>query len=186
MADGLELVHELGMRQELRHGAERQPAKVLIETRGDDARSASGKVERRGHDSRIEELHLVDPDDVVSRCERDELRDRRDGYRGHAHSSVADDICGVIPVVDPGLEDDDVLPRDLRAPEPPDHFLALAAEHGAADDLEPAAALRGNPDHGAILEGRSAGALQLKDARAPLLHSCPRGGVAQLVRAAES
>jgi hypothetical protein len=30
------------------------------------------------------------------------------------------------------------LPRDLRTAQPPDQFLALAAEHAAGDDFDPA------------------------------------------------
>ena len=45
MADGLELVHELGMGQELGDGAERKATEVLVET-GDDERAAVGQLER--------------------------------------------------------------------------------------------------------------------------------------------
>jgi hypothetical protein len=75
MADGLELVHELGMRQELGDGAERKAPEVLVETGDDDARAAVGQLERRGDDRRLEELHLVDPDHVEPRRTRDELCD---------------------------------------------------------------------------------------------------------------
>jgi len=42
---------------------------------------------------------------------------------------------------------EDALTRDLRASQAADHLLALAAEHRAANDLEPAATLRWDPDH---------------------------------------
>jgi hypothetical protein len=53
---------------------------------------------------------------------------------------VADDVGGRVAVVDPRLDDDDALAGDLRAAQPADHLLALAAEHRPADHLEPAAA----------------------------------------------
>jgi hypothetical protein len=53
---------------------------------------------------------------------------------------VADHVGRVVAVVDPRLEDHDALPGDLRAAQPADHLLALAAEHRPADHLEPAAA----------------------------------------------
>src|SRR5665809_107407 len=59
VADGLELVHELGMGEELGNRAERKPAKVLIESCGHDPGSALGEIERGGDDGRLEELHLV-------------------------------------------------------------------------------------------------------------------------------
>jgi hypothetical protein len=37
-----------------------------------------------------------------------------------------------------GLEDLHLLPGDLRAPQPADQLLALAAEHAAGDDFDPA------------------------------------------------
>ena len=36
------------------------------------------------------------------------------------------------------LEDLDLLPGDLRAPQPADQLFALAAEHAAGDDFDPA------------------------------------------------
>src|SRR5262249_35469394 len=41
-------------------------------------------------------------------------------------------------VVDRGLEDLDLLPGDLRTPQPADELLALAAEHAARDHFDPA------------------------------------------------
>jgi hypothetical protein len=61
---------------------------------------------------------------------------------------MADHVRDVVAIVDPWLEDHRPLAGDLGAAEPADHLLALAAEHRAADDLEPAAALRVDPDHG--------------------------------------
>ena len=51
-------------------------------------------------------------------------------------------------VVDRRLEDRDRLPGDLGAAEAAHQLLALAGEHRAADDLEPAAGHRVNAHHG--------------------------------------
>ncbi len=64
MADGLQLVDELRVREEFRHRPERQPAEVLIEPGDDHARPAVGQLERAGDDAVAEELRLVDPDHV--------------------------------------------------------------------------------------------------------------------------
>ncbi len=64
MADGLELVDELGVREELGHRPERQPPEVLVEPGDDHTHAALGEVERRHDDSLTEELRLVDPHDV--------------------------------------------------------------------------------------------------------------------------
>ena len=45
MAHRLKLVDELGMREELRHGAERQPPEILVEPRDDHANAALGEAE---------------------------------------------------------------------------------------------------------------------------------------------
>src|SRR5262249_40443966 len=45
-------------------------------------------------------------------------------------------------VVDERLEDLDLLARDLRAPQAANELLALAAEHRAGDDLDPAVIAR--------------------------------------------
>ena len=58
--------------------------------------------------------------------------------RRDLHLAVRDDLVLAVAVVDGGLEDLDLLPRNLRAPQPPDQLLALAAEHAAGDDFDPA------------------------------------------------
>ena len=149
VADRLQLVDELGVREQLGHDAERQPAEVLVEPRDDDPDAAVGERERRVDDRAVEELHLVDADDVVAGGAGDELRHALDGDGAHARPGVRDDVGRVVPVVDARLEDDDPLPGDLGPAQAPDHLLALAREHRPADHLEPAAALGGNANHGA-------------------------------------
>jgi len=115
-----------------RNRAERKPAKVLIEPCGDDSGSVLGELERCADDGRLEELHLVDPEDLEAPRSRDELRHRRDRNAAHPSARVTDDV----------------LAGDLRSPQPTNHLLTLAREHRPADDLEPAASLWGDPDHG--------------------------------------
>ena len=51
---------------------------------------------------------------------------------------VRDDFDVGIPVVDGGLEDDDLLLGELGAFEAAEEFFGLAGEHGAADHLDAA------------------------------------------------
>ena len=65
-----------------------------------------------------------------------------DGVRGgDSHLAVRGDVVVAVAVVDLRLEDLDLLPRDLGAPQPADELFALAAEHAAGNDLDPAAAM---------------------------------------------
>ena len=76
MADGLQLVDELGPAEQLGHRAERQAAEVLVEAGGDDARAALDQALDHVDDLWREELDLVDPDDVVAVSEPDDLLGR--------------------------------------------------------------------------------------------------------------
>ena len=148
MADRLELVHELGVGKKLRHRSEGEPAEVLVEAARNHAQAAIRELETRRDDRGLEELRLVDPHDVEARCPPEELRDRIDRDGAHPRPSVADDIGLVVAVVYLRLEDDGSLASDLGAAKTPDHLLALPAEHRSADDLEPAASLGWDTDHG--------------------------------------
>ena len=108
---------------------------------------------------------------------------------------VADDVGGVVAVVDARLEEEHALAGDLRAPQPADHLLALAGEHRPADDLEPASPLRRHPDHGRDAVVRPVDGTKVAHFGARSRAEMPKepcytharlGGVAQLVRAAES
>ena len=48
------------------------------------------------------------------------------------------DVIGRVAGIDGGLEDLHALPRDLRAAQAADQLFALAAEHAADDDFNPA------------------------------------------------
>ena len=62
VADGLQLVDELGVRQQRRHRPEREPPEVLVEPRRDHAGTVVGELERDADDLFVEELRLVDAD----------------------------------------------------------------------------------------------------------------------------
>ena len=98
--------------------------------------------------SAVEELHLVDADRVVAVGEAGDVLGPRDRDGAHLRPGVADDVPDVVAVVDLRLHDQGALPGDLGAAQAADQLLALAAEHRAADDLEPAAVLGEQPDHG--------------------------------------
>src|SRR5207248_1986643 len=72
--------------------------------------------------------------------EPDELVRAADDARGDPHVAVRHDVVVAIAIVDEWLEDLDLLPRDLRPAQAPNQLLALAAEHAAGDDLDPAGA----------------------------------------------
>jgi len=88
MADGLELVHELGIREEVGHDAERQPAEVLIEAGDDDAHTAVCERQRRIDDATVEELHLVDADHIVAGAAGNELGHAFDGNGPHPRARM--------------------------------------------------------------------------------------------------
>jgi hypothetical protein len=54
-------------------------------------------------------------------------------------------VIGRVAGIDGGLEDLDALPRNLRPAQAPDQLFALAAEHAADDNFNPAGI--GGPDN---------------------------------------
>src|SRR5690348_18393559 len=62
-ADRVQLVYDLGNRQELWHGAKRLTAKVGVRAGDDDANAAIGKRCRERNNRGIEKLCFVDRDD---------------------------------------------------------------------------------------------------------------------------
>src|SRR5690606_10039997 len=119
-----------------------------------------------------EELRLVDPDHGGIPGEEQELVRRVHDDRGDRVLVVRDDGGLGVAVVDGGLEDLDLLPRDAGAFEPADELFGLAGEHRAADDLDPASGLGVAGDDvgfhgGQRAEGRQAGPPKLR----PLCYS---------------
>src|SRR5206468_9134182 len=92
VADGLELVDELGDAEELRHRAERQTAEVLREPGGNYARAASDERLHRLDDRLVEELHLVDADDLVPGGDAEDVGRVPRGDGAELRPRVADDV----------------------------------------------------------------------------------------------
>ena len=91
----------------------------------------------------VEELPFVDADDlgVVVDHARPARPSSRTFCDGDPHVAVRHDVVFAEAVVDERLEDLHLLPGDLRAAQPADQLLALAAEHAAGDDFDPADAV---------------------------------------------
>ncbi len=87
----------------------------------------------------VEELPLVDADDLgVVIHLRDQLVGALHVLGRDAHVAVRHDVIFAEAVVDERLEDLDLLAGDLRAAQAADQLFALAAEHAAGDDFDPA------------------------------------------------
>ena len=81
MADGLQLVDELRVREKLGHRPERKAPEVLVESCDDHPDATLGEGERARDDALTEELSLVDTDDVESLRTLGHLGDGRDRDR---------------------------------------------------------------------------------------------------------
>src|SRR5438094_323020 len=138
-ADGERLGDVFGNREQLRHRLEGTPEIILIEAGDDDPLAAIRERIARPRETRVEELPLVDSDDVgVVVDAAQQLVGVADVLRRDSHVAVRDDLIFAEAVVDERLEDLNLLAGDLRATQPADQLLALAAEHAAGDDFDPA------------------------------------------------
>ena len=130
----------LGDREQLRHGLERLAQVVGIEPRDDErACPSSRSARRRRRASRSKNCPSSMPTTSVrwSSFSRISLGSA-DELGLDAHVAVRHDVLLAVAPVDDRLEDLDPLARDLRAPQPADQLLALAAEHAAGDHFDPA------------------------------------------------
>src|SRR4029077_3900098 len=141
-ADGLELVDDLGDREERGHGAERQAAEIHVDAGQHDAHTLIRERVRDGDDAIVQELHFVDRDDFGARTNRAHHRLGGVHRLGLDRAAVvsADRVEARVARVEVGLEDLDVFPGDHRAPHPAHELLAFAGEHHAGDDFDPAGA----------------------------------------------
>jgi hypothetical protein len=71
----------------------------------------------------------------------------------NAHLAVRHDVVVAVAPVELRLENLHLLPRDLRAAQAPNQLLALAAEHAAGDDFDPAAPRMPHDFHGIPRKG---------------------------------
>ena len=136
-ADGVQFIHLLGLRRERGHGAEGLAAEVGIETRHDHPHALVGQPIHNCDDLRIQELRLVDGHHggIVLQL-RPDVGGLLDGDGVEFGSGMRHDLGLRIAVVDPGLEDLDLLLGDLGPPQAPDQLVGLAAEHRAGDDFQ--------------------------------------------------
>src|SRR5207237_10199261 len=89
-------------------------------------------------DTVIEELNHLDADDLHADLDfREELFTRRNRNRLQPPLITRHDLLGRKTIVDDRLEHLHALPRDDRAPQPPDQFFRFTREHAAGDDLDP-------------------------------------------------
>ncbi len=151
MTDRLQLVDELGAREQVGHRTEWLRAKVGVETGSDYAYSALGQINTHTHDLVVKELDLVDADDVVPAGKTIDITGGAHPNGAHTNPRVAHHMRDVVPIVDTRLYDQHPLTRDFGPPQTSDELLALAAEHRTADHLDPAAVCRCVPDHAVIL-----------------------------------
>src|ERR1041385_6054064 len=152
-ADRQRLGDVLGDRQQLRHGLERPPAVILVEPGDDDALAHARELLAHGHELGAEELPLVDADHLRLVRVLQDLRCLLHRARRDAHLVVGHDRVLGIAIVDRGLEDLHALAGDLRAAQPADQLLRLAAVHAADDDFDRAGVREraGGFAHGASL-----------------------------------
>ena len=140
-ADGERLGDVFGNRQKLRHRLERPAEVVLVQTGHDHAFAAVRQLLQAAGRFWSKNCPSSMPTTSVSRpSTRKQLVRAAHGGRRDPHVAVRDDVIVAVAIVDERLEDLDVLAGDLRAAQPPDQLLALAAEHAAGDDLDPAVA----------------------------------------------
>ncbi len=138
-AYGQRLRDVFGNGEQLRHRFEGPTEIVLVEPGDDDALAAIREGIARRRQIRVEELPFVDADDFRVLVDLlDELVGSADVDGLDPHVAVRDDVVLAEAVVDERLEDLDLLSRDLRATQPADELFALAAEHAAGDDFDPA------------------------------------------------
>src|SRR3989454_12015294 len=147
-ADSLELVDDLGDRDQGGHRAERHPAEIHVDPRQHDPHAAVGEIVGGGDDPVVQEPHFVHGDHLGVGSHR------ADHALGAIHR-LGLDRAAVVSAhrVQPGvagvqvrLENLDALFGNDRSSNPTDQLFALAGEHHAGDDFDPAGA--GAVEHG--------------------------------------
>ena len=154
-ADGREFLDGLGAGQQFGDETERLGPEIQVQARQDHAHARIRQFQDQRHQRRVHELHLVDPDHVrqvrAARRQQRALAAQVRAYLGraaHRHrADAAARVTGhgglVVPVVQGGFEHLHVLPRDHRAGQAADQFLALATEHRSDDDFQVTAVIGG-------------------------------------------
>jgi len=138
-ADGGELVHAFGHREQRRHRAERLAAEIQVQPGADDAPTFGCQMIDDARQIGVEELRLIDADDRGVGGDASQQFHGRGNRRGvDAAAVVRAHLIDGVTIVDGRLEHLYLLARDHRAPQPANQLFALAAEHAAADDFDAA------------------------------------------------
>jgi hypothetical protein len=136
----VKLVHELGVRHQLRHCAEWLAAKIGIRSRNDHTQSATSERSHQWNDARVQELRFVDGDHIGQRIQL--LRDLNGRVNGNSLDGTTvmtrDRVQPLIPLIEVRFEHLHLLLGDHRTPDSADELFALTAEHAADDDFDPA------------------------------------------------
>ena len=158
-ADGARLGDVFGDRQQLRHRLERLAEVVLVEAGHDDAHAARGQRRRTtAGSSASKNWPSSMPTTSVSGLTLASSSAARARLLGrNPQLAVRDDVVVGVAGVDGGLEDLDTLAGDLGAAQPADELFALAAEHAADDDFDPARGWGSDDVHIVIYTGRLRG-----------------------------
>jgi hypothetical protein len=154
-ADRSQFFDMLGSSQQIGHDAKRFGAEIQIQTTANHAHTSSSQLERQRHEARIKELSLVERDDIgqfdLERigvfqtkqrgfgCETQQdahLKRALDGMRIHRATRVAGNGGGVIPSIDDGFENANILFGDDSSSHPTNQLLGLARKHGTTNDFD--------------------------------------------------
>jgi hypothetical protein len=130
LADGVQLYHMVGEREEGGHKPERLPAEVLVQAGGNDIDPAISEMLTEVHDAFVEELNLLDPYHLYARTEP-----RLDvigigGRVGFELNSVMSPHNGrLAPRIEGRLKNLHREPSVHGASHAPDQLLCLSREH---------------------------------------------------------
>jgi hypothetical protein len=120
--------------KQLGHGIERPSTIVLIEPGNDHPFPPVGHLIANVNQIETKELGFIDSDNLrLSFKPGQNLRSFYYKLRLHFHIAVADNVIFTEAVVQPGFENLYALLRNLSSSKPANQFLALSAEHAAAD-----------------------------------------------------
>src|SRR2546430_8638499 len=141
-ADSLELVDDLGDREQGGHRAERQPAEIHVDPRQHDPDAAVGEIVGGDDDPVVQELHFVHGDHLGVGSHRADHALGAIHRLGLDRATVvrADGVEPGVPGIEVRLEDLDALFGNDRSSNPTDQLFTLAGEHHAGDDFDPAGA----------------------------------------------
>src|SRR3954462_7945609 len=118
---------------------ERASEIIGVEARDDDALPHIAHAHDEVDHAFAEELRFVDADDLGAPVKTlFQFGGIAHAFRLDLQVAMRNDVIVGIALIDAGLEYLYALARNLRATQTADQFFALAAEHWAGDDFDPA------------------------------------------------